>query len=107
MEVFLQASSGSPMGSLWMFGLILVVMYLFMIRPQVKKQKEEKSFREAIAKGQKVVTNGGIHGKILELKETTMILEVEGGGKLKVERAAISKDLSAQYQKADKTEDKK
>lgn len=107
MEVFLQASSGSPMGSLWMFGLILVVMYLFMIRPQVKKQKEEKAFRETIAKGQKVVTNGGIHGKILELKETTMILEVEGGGKLKVERAAISKDLSAQFQKAEKTEEKK
>ena len=98
MNLFLQAaSSGSPMGSLWMFGLILVVMYFFMIRPQVKKQKDEKKYREEIGKGQKIVTTGGIHGKIVEDKDNTLIIEVEGGNRLKIERGAVSKELSAQY----------
>ncbi len=101
--ILLQAATGSnsPMGSLWMFGLILLVMYFFMIRPQMKKQKQETQFRKTIDKGSKVVTNGGIHGKIIEIKESTLILETEGGNRLKVERSAISKELSAQYANPD------
>ena len=77
-----------------MMGLVVVVFYFFMIRPQQKKQKEQKLFRESLAKGDKIVTIGGIHGKILEVKEadTTLIISVEGGNKLKIEKSAISAD---------------
>ncbi|MDA9564000.1 preprotein translocase subunit YajC [Flavobacteriales bacterium] len=81
---------GEGMGNLLMIGLIVVVFYFFMIRPQAKKQKEEKKFRESIKKGDKVVTVGGIHGKIADTKDTTVVLEVEGGMKIKVNRSAIS-----------------
>ncbi len=75
-----------------MFLLIIVVFYFFMIRPQMKKQKEGKKFMESLEKGQKIVTIGGVHGKIEEVRETTLIIGVEGGGKLKVEKRAISPD---------------
>ena len=66
-----------------------------MIRPQLKKSKDQKKFREAIAKGDKIVTIGGIHGKIIELQDTTFIIEVEGGHKLKIEKSAVSMDSSS------------
>ena len=75
-----------------MFLLIIVVFYFFMIRPQMKKQKEGKKFMESLEKGQRIVTIGGLHGKIEEVRETTVIIGVEGGGKLKVEKRAISPD---------------
>lgn len=75
--------------------LIVVVFYFFMIRPQMKKQKEAKKFMENIKKGDKIVTIGGIHGKISEVQDTTFIIEVEGGIKLKVSKSAISMDNSA------------
>jgi preprotein translocase subunit YajC len=75
-----------------MFLLIIVVFYFFMIRPQMKKQKEGKKFMESLEKGQRIVTIGGVHGKIEEVRETTIIIGVEGGGKLKVEKRAISPD---------------
>jgi preprotein translocase subunit YajC len=75
-----------------MFALIIVVFYFFMIRPQVKKQKEGKKFVDSLDKGMRVVTIGGIHGKIEEVRDTTVIIATEGGGKLKVEKRAISPD---------------
>lgn len=75
-----------------MFLLIIVVFYFFMIRPQVKKQKEGKKFMDSLEKGQRIVTIGGVHGKIEELRDTTVIIATEGGGKLKVEKRAISPD---------------
>ena len=74
--------------------LIIVVFYFFMIRPQLKKTKEQKKFRENIAKGDKIVTIGDIHGKIVDVQETTFIIEVEGGHKLKIEKSAVSMDSS-------------
>lgn len=74
--------------------LIIVVFYFFMIRPQMKKTKDQKKFRENIAKGDKIVTIGGIHGKIVEVQEATFIIEVEGGHKLKIEKSAVSMDSS-------------
>lgn len=74
--------------------LIIVVFYFFMIRPQLKKSKDQKKFRENIAKGDKIVTIGGIHGKIVDIQETTFIIEVEGGHKLKIEKSAVSMDSS-------------
>lgn len=74
--------------------LIIVVFYFFMIRPQLKKAKDQKKFRENIKKGDKVVTIGGIHAKIVDVQDTTFIIEVEGGNKLKIEKSAVSMDSS-------------
>ena len=65
-----------------------------MIRPQQKKAKEEKKFREALNKGDKIVTIGGIHGKIVEVRDAAFIIETEGGGKLKIEKNAVSKSFT-------------
>lgn len=88
----LLAESGGLGINVVMFLLIIVVFYFFMIRPQMKKQKEGKKFMESLEKGQRIVTIGGVHGKIEEVRETTIIIGVEGGGKLKVEKRAISPD---------------
>ena len=74
--------------------LIIVVFYFFMIRPQMKRQKELVTFRNSIAKGDKVVTTGGIYGKVIELKETTVLLQVDDNVKIRVDKAAIVKDMS-------------
>jgi preprotein translocase subunit YajC len=74
--------------------LIIVVFYFFMIRPQLKKAKEQKKFRENIKIGDKVVTIGGIHAKISEIQDTTFLITVEGGVKLKIEKNAVSMDSS-------------
>lgn len=92
MDILLQARGQNMFNTILMFGLILVVFYLFMIRPQSKKMKEGKKFVEELAKGQRVMTIGGIHGKIEEVRDTTVIISTEGGGKLKVEKRAISPD---------------
>ena len=90
------AEEGSGMQTIIMFGAIFLVFYLFMIRPQMKKQKEAKKFKESLANGTKIVTIGGIHGKILEVKENIVIIETEGGNRLKLEKTAISKEFAAE-----------
>lgn len=72
-----------------MLVLIIVVFYFFMIRPQMKKQKELKKFREGLTVGDKVVTIGGIHGKILEVAETTVVISTESG-KLRMDKSALT-----------------
>ena len=84
--------------TLLMFGLMFVVFYFFMIRPQMKKAKDEKKFRSELKKGDKVVTIGGIHGKIAEVKETVLVIEVGEGNRLKIEKTAVSKDNSVGLQ---------
>ena len=86
-------------GSLLMLGAIVVVFYFFMMRPQMKRQKELKKFREELKKGDKIVTTGGIYGKIVEMQETTVIMEVEGKSRLKIDKVAIIKDMSDVAQK--------
>lgn len=76
---------------------MLGVFYFFMIRPQMKKQKELKKFREGLAQGDKVVTIGGIHGKILEVTDTTVLISTEGT-KLRVDKSAISSSAEDQLQ---------
>ena|ERR1039457_1635664 len=91
------ATGGFNMSSITSFlplVLIVVVFYFFMIRPQMKKQKEAKKFMAEIKKGDKIITIGGIHGKIAEVNDTTFMIEVEGGNKLKVSKTAISMDNS-------------
>lgn len=97
--IFLQTEGGSSMTSMLPFILMFLVIYLFMIRPQIKKQKNEKKFQSAIAKGNKVITSSGVHGKIVDIvdSDNTVILET-GAGKIKFERSAISMELSKKYQ---------
>lgn len=70
--------------------LILVVFYFFMIRPQMKRQKEMRKFRESLGKGDKVVTAGGIHGKIKNMNETTIDIEISDGVVITVEKSTIN-----------------
>ncbi len=76
------------------FLLMFVVIYFFMIRPQQKRAKQEKQFEAELKVGDKIVTKSGIHGKIAELAETTIVIETMSG-KLKMERSAISMEMSA------------
>jgi len=72
--------------------LIVVIMYFFMIRPQVKKQKAEAKYRSEIQKGDKVLTIGGIHAKVLEVNEDTLLIQADGGtSKFKINKTAIAK----------------
>ncbi|MFA8300714.1 MAG: preprotein translocase subunit YajC [Hyphomicrobiales bacterium] len=86
-----QGSEGSGTSQFIMIGLLIVVFYFFMIRPQVKRSKEQKKFREALKKGDKVVTIGGIHGKIAEINEATIVLDL-GTTKITIEKSAVSND---------------
>jgi preprotein translocase subunit YajC len=74
--------------------IIIVIFYFFMIRPQVKRQKELRTFRDSLAKGDKVVTTGGIYGKIVEVKETTVLLQIDNEVTIKVDKAAVIKDMT-------------
>lgn len=99
LTILLQAQ-GDGLMSMLPFAMILVVMYLFFFRPQMKRQKEERHFRTEVKKGARVVTTSGIHGKVLEVGETYFVLECENS-RLKVEKSAISKEMSAQYNKSE------
>ena len=88
------ASSQSSLMSFLPLVLIIVVFYFFFIRPQMKRSKDQKNFREKLEKGQKVLTIGGIHGRITEIQETTVSIEVDNNVKLRVEKSAIAIDTS-------------
>jgi len=84
-----EAPQSKGWGNYLFIALIIVVFYFFLIRPQSKRAKDERKFRESLKKGDKVVTTAGIHGKILEMDETTVVIETEGQGKLRFEKAAV------------------
>jgi preprotein translocase subunit YajC len=84
----------SPYMSFVFLLLIILVFYFFMIRPQMKKQKELRTYREALQKGDKVITTGGIYGKIADVKENVVLLEVGDNIRLRVDKSAILKDSS-------------
>ena len=96
------AASGAQQGSGWsmwiMLILIIVVMWFFMIRPQRKQQKELQKFREGLQKGDKVVTLGGIYGTVAEVKDKTLVLEVDSNVKIKVDKNSVVKDFSETQQ---------
>lgn len=100
LSVFLMAppqEGQNPLISLLPWVGVLVVFYFFMIRPQMKKNKELKKFRESLKQGDKVVTMSGVHGKIKDIDEETVVLEIENG-KLRVEKAALSPTGKANLQ---------
>ena len=89
------------MGQLGQFApflLMFVVIYFFMIRPQQKKAKAEKEFENALKVGDKIITKSGLHGKVAELADATVVIETMAG-KLKMERSAISMEMSASLNK--------
>ena len=88
------AAGGNPITQIVPLVLIVVVFYFFMIRPQMKRQKETRIFRDSLAKGDKVVTTGGIYGKIVEVKETVIILEIAKDVHITVDKNGIVKDMS-------------
>jgi preprotein translocase subunit YajC len=94
--ILLQAAAGGlgSMGSLIPMVLIIVVFYFFMIRPQMKKQKDQKKYVDELKKGDKVVTSAGIHGKIAEIGDTTFTVEVDNGVKIRFDKSSISLDAS-------------
>ena len=97
MFTVLQAAAQQQGGgwTMWiMLALIFVVMWFFMIRPQKKQQKELQNFRDSLAKGDKVVTIGGIFGTIVEVKEDTVLMEVDNGVKIRVSKQALVKDFT-------------
>lgn len=100
LSILLSATGGQEGGSsviiFWV--AILAVFYFFMIRPQQKKQKKSKEFRSSLTKGQMIVTIGGIHGRIADVQENAVIIDVEKGAKLKVDKAAISYEAAASEQ---------
>jgi preprotein translocase subunit YajC len=82
------------------FVLVFAVFWFFMIRPQVKKQKEERKYREAIKKGDKIITTGGIHGKVVEVADSKVKVEVCEGVKIYIEKTAL---IPVQAKQPDKT----
>lgn len=106
MQFFLlqQAQPSGPLGSFGGFffmGAILIVFWLFFIRPQAKKQKQQKKFIEDVQKGDKVVTIAGIHGKVNKVNEdNTLQLEVSPGSYIVIEKSSISMEWTNQINKA-------
>ena len=102
MFTILQAAAAGQQGGGWsmwiMLALIFVVMWFFMIRPQRKQQKELQNFRDALKKGDKVVTIGGIYGTVCEIKENNVLIEVDNNVKIRVSKQALVKDFTEPQQ---------
>jgi preprotein translocase subunit YajC len=92
--ILLQAASGSGLMSFLPMILIIVVFYFFMIRPQMKKQKDHKKYIEELDVNAKVVTTAGIHGRIVEVSDTTFLVDVGSGVKMRFDKSAIALDAS-------------
>ena len=95
MNILLMAApegGGGGFGAFIPLLAVIVIFYFFMIRPQMKRQKEIRNFRESLKKGDKVLTLGGIYGKIAEIQDTTVLLEIAENVRVKVEKSGIVKD---------------
>ncbi len=89
-SILLQFNTPSNLSNIIFIGAIVLVFYFFMIRPQQKKVSDAKKFRESLTKGMNVVTIGGLHGKLVDLNETNVWLEVDKGLRLKFDKSAIA-----------------
>lgn len=95
--ILLQAATGSGNAGLYnilMIVLLIAIFYFFMIRPQQKKQKEIRKFRESIKVGQSVVTAGGIYGKVRKIKDTVFVIEVATGVMITVDKGSVYQDVT-------------
>lgn len=96
---FLQAIPVEPQpgimqqyGFIIMIGLMVLVLWLFMWRPEAKRRKQMQSFREGLKKGDKIITAGGIYGVVKEIKETTLLIEVDGNVTLRIDKNMVVAD---------------
>jgi preprotein translocase subunit YajC len=89
-----QTAPGNNYSFYIMMGIMIVIFYFFMIRPQQKKAKDQKKFIDEMEKGDDVVTIGGAHGRIVEMEGDTVVLEVEKGGRIRFNKSAISMESS-------------
>ena len=96
LTVLLQAQGGDGMSFIFMMVAIFAIMYFFMIRPQNKKQKEIQKFRKGLEVGQSVITAGGIYGKIKEIEDNTVVVEIAPSVKIKIDKNSIYPDAQAQ-----------
>ncbi|HET8964495.1 MAG TPA: preprotein translocase subunit YajC [Chitinophagales bacterium] len=89
-----ESSSGSSFTTIIFFLLFFVILYFFMIRPQSKKAKDQKNFVNEIKPGDRIVTIGGVHGKVLKVDDDTYLIEVDNNVKLRIEKAVISMEYT-------------
>ncbi|MAW83518.1 MAG: preprotein translocase subunit YajC [Crocinitomicaceae bacterium] len=82
--------------------VIFVIFYFFMVRPQNKKRKELQNLRDNLKKGDSIVTIGGIHGKVVDIKETTVVINIDTNTKIKVDKSSISLDSSTKLTEENK-----
>ncbi len=99
LTVMLQAQGGGDFSFILMMVAIFAIMYFFMIRPQNKKQKEIANFRKNLEVGQSIITAGGIYGKIKEIEDNAVVVEIASGVKIKVDKNSIYADAKAQATK--------
>ena len=95
LTIMLQAQGGADYSFLIMMIAIFAIMYFFMIRPQNKKQKEIANFRKSLEVGQSVITAGGIYGKVKEIEDSAVVVEIASGVKIKVDKNSINPDAQA------------
>ena len=95
-SLFLQAAPASPGGYMQFlpFLLLIVVFYFFLIRPQQKRQKELRTYRDALKKGDKIVTTGGIYGRVSEIKDNKVIMEIGDNVRITVDKSAVVMDMT-------------
>lgn len=93
-------TSGNPYSGLIMIVVLIAIFYFLMIRPQQKKAKEIRKFREALKEGDNVITAGGIHGKICSVKDTTFIVSIADGVKIKIDKGSVYPSAADAQQQA-------
>jgi preprotein translocase subunit YajC len=89
-----QTEGQSPVPSFVFLLLIILVFYLFMIRPQMKRQKDLKNYREGLKKGDKIVTTGGLYGKITDIKDNTVTVEIAENVRVRIDKSAVVQDTT-------------
>lgn len=97
--ILLQAASQNPPTFIF-FLLLFIIFYFFMIRPQVKKQKNENTYRDSLKKGDKIITSGGIYGKIQEIKKDSFIVSIDNNVKIQIKKSSVSMDMSKSINKS-------
>ena len=93
-SLFLQAQGTPGLQSLWPFLALIVVFYFFLIRPQQKRQKELRTYRDSLKKGDKIVTTGGIYGRVYDIKDNKVIMEISDNLRITVDKAAVVMDMT-------------
>lgn len=105
--VLAQDQPGNGMMNIIMIIALVVIFWLFMIRPQQKKQKEIRKFREAIKAGDRIITAGGIHGKVKQVKDTAFVVEISNGVAITIDKGSVYPSAADAQESVDNTAVKK